>query len=127
MRTQLAAAPVATSANAPASAGPPTSRAVAVSELGKSYGALQAVRGVSFTVEHGEIFALLGPNSAGLPADAVPGDGLVTIETAQPTETLHQLTGWALRHGMVLDQLTVDRPSLEDIYLRLTSNGLSKA
>ena len=36
--------------------------------------------------------------------------------------TLHQLTGWALRHGTVLDQLTVDRPSLEDIYLRLTDH-----
>jgi ABC-2 type transport system ATP-binding protein len=36
--------------------------------------------------------------------------------------TLHQLTGWALQHGTVLDQLTVDRPSLEDIYLRLTDH-----
>ena len=32
------------------------------------------------------------------------------------------LTGWALQHGTVLDQLTVDRPSLEDIYLRLTDH-----
>ena len=47
-------------------------------------------------------------------------DGLVTVETAEPTRILHELTGWALRHGTVLDQLTVDRPSLEDIYLRLT-------
>jgi ABC-2 type transport system ATP-binding protein len=54
--------------------------------------------------------------------DVVPGDGLVTVETAEPTRTLHQLTGWALRHGTVLDQLTVDRPSLEDIYLRLTDH-----
>ena len=57
-----------------------------------------------------------------VPADAVPADGLVTVETAEPTRTLHQLTGWALRHGTVLDQLTVDRPSLEDIYLRLTDH-----
>jgi ABC-2 type transport system ATP-binding protein len=60
--------------------------------------------------------------AADLPADAVPADGLVTVETAEPTRTLHQLTGWALRHGTVLDQLTVDRPSLEDIYLRLTDH-----
>jgi ABC-2 type transport system ATP-binding protein len=58
-----------------------------------------------------------------LPAVAVPGDGLVTVETAEPTETLHRLTGWALRRGMALDQLTVDRPSLEDVYLRLTGHG----
>jgi ABC-2 type transport system ATP-binding protein len=58
-----------------------------------------------------------------LPFDVVPGDGLVTVETAEPTRTLHQLTGWALRHGTVLDQLTVDRPSLEDVYLRLTDHN----
>ena len=52
-----------------------------------------------------------------------PGDGLVTVETAEPTEALHQLTGWALRRGTVLAGLTVDRPSLEDVYLRLTDDG----
>jgi ABC-2 type transport system ATP-binding protein len=68
-------------------------------------------------------FARPGGCGAGdLPFDVVPGDGLVTVETAEPTRTLHQLTGWALRHGTVLDQLTVDRPSLEDIYLRLTDH-----
>ena len=36
-----------------------------VAGLRKSYGAVQAVRGMSFAVEHGEIFALLGPNGAG--------------------------------------------------------------
>ena len=63
-----------------------------------------------------------GSAAGDLPFDVVPGDGLVTVETAEPTRTLHQLTGWALRHGTVLDQLTVDRPSLEDIYLRLTDH-----
>jgi ABC-2 type transport system ATP-binding protein len=63
-----------------------------------------------------------GCGVADLPVDAVPGDGLVTVQTAEPTATLHQLTGWALRRGTVLDRLTVDRPSLEDVYLRLTSD-----
>ena len=58
-----------------------------------------------------------------LPVAAVPGDGLVTVETAEPTETLHRLTGWALRRGTVLGRLTVDRASLEDVYLRLTSGS----
>ncbi len=70
-------------------------------------------------------FALPAGTTAGdLPAAAAAGDdGLVTVQTAEPTQTLHQLTGWALDHGTVLDRLTVDRPSLEDIYLRLTGHG----
>jgi ABC-2 type transport system ATP-binding protein len=56
------------------------------------------------------------------PLAARPGDNLVTVETAEPTETLYQLTGWALRNAAVLDRLTVERPSLEDVYLRLTSD-----
>ena len=39
--------------------------AVEVEELRKSYGAVEAVRGISFTVAEGEVFALLGPNGAG--------------------------------------------------------------
>jgi ABC-2 type transport system ATP-binding protein len=55
-------------------------------------------------------------------AASAGGDGLVTVETAEPTPTVHELTGWALGRGMVLDRLTVERPSLEDVYLRLTSD-----
>ncbi|HEX9435792.1 MAG TPA: ABC transporter ATP-binding protein [Candidatus Limnocylindria bacterium] len=38
---------------------------VSVRDLRKSYGAIEAVRGVSFEVAAGEIFGLLGPNGAG--------------------------------------------------------------
>jgi len=34
---------------------------------------------------------------------------------------LHRLTGWALEHGVPLAGLTVERMTLEDVYLRLTS------
>jgi ABC-2 type transport system ATP-binding protein len=64
-----------------------------------------------------------GYTAADLPLPAAAGHGLVTVETAEPTEALHQLTGWALRRGTVLDRLTVDRASLEDVYLRLTSDS----
>ena len=39
--------------------------AIVVEGLRKSYGALEAVGGISFTVEEGEVFGLLGPNGAG--------------------------------------------------------------
>jgi ABC-2 type transport system ATP-binding protein len=39
--------------------------ALTVHELRKSYGAVDAVAGISFTVEQGEVFGLLGPNGAG--------------------------------------------------------------
>jgi ABC-2 type transport system ATP-binding protein len=39
--------------------------AIAVRDLRKSYGALEAVGGISFEVARGEVFGLLGPNGAG--------------------------------------------------------------
>jgi ABC-2 type transport system ATP-binding protein len=39
--------------------------AIEVSDLHKSYGPVEAVRGISFGVERGEVFGLLGPNGAG--------------------------------------------------------------
>ena len=42
-----------------------TETAIAVSDLRKSYGAFEAVRGISFSVGRGEVFGLLGPNGAG--------------------------------------------------------------
>jgi ABC-2 type transport system ATP-binding protein len=41
------------------------SAAIEVRDLRKAYGAVEAVRGVSFEVERGEVFGLLGPNGAG--------------------------------------------------------------
>jgi len=38
---------------------------IQVENLRKSYGAVEALRGVSFVVEEGEVFGLLGPNGAG--------------------------------------------------------------
>jgi ABC-2 type transport system ATP-binding protein len=46
----------------------------------------------------------------------------VEISTDDPTRDLLALTGWAVGRGAALDGLTVARPSLEDIYLTLTSD-----
>lgn len=42
-----------------------TGVAILVDNLHKSFGSLQAVQGISFSVQQGEIFSLLGPNGAG--------------------------------------------------------------
>jgi ABC-2 type transport system ATP-binding protein len=39
--------------------------AVSVSDLHKSYGDFEAVKGISFEIRSGEVFSLLGPNGAG--------------------------------------------------------------
>ncbi|MEN4043176.1 MAG: ATP-binding cassette domain-containing protein [Anaerolineaceae bacterium] len=39
--------------------------AIEVNDLARQFGAVQAVRGISFRVRRGEIFSLLGPNGAG--------------------------------------------------------------
>ncbi len=43
----------------------PTSLAIQVQDLRKNFGETNAVDGVSFSVQQGEIFSLLGPNGAG--------------------------------------------------------------
>jgi ABC-2 type transport system ATP-binding protein len=44
-----------------------------------------------------------------------------TRETPDPTALLHQLTSAALAHGEALRDLTVSRPTLEEVYLELVS------
>jgi len=60
--------------------------------------------------------------------DEVPAPGarlsgkLVEFETDSPTRALHQLTTWAVERDLELEELDVDRPSLEDVYLELTGD-----
>ena len=51
------------------------------------------------------------------------GGELETRETADPTALLHQLTSAALARGVGLEDLSVSRPSLEDVYLELTDES----
>ena len=48
---------------------------------------------------------------------------LIERQTEDPTALLHELTGGALARGERLEELSVGRPTLEDVYLELTADG----
>jgi ABC-2 type transport system ATP-binding protein len=48
------------------------------------------------------------------------GNGSLMVRTDEPTRIAHELTGWALQHGVELEVFEVTQPSLEDVYLQLT-------
>jgi ABC-2 type transport system ATP-binding protein len=66
----------------------------------------------------------LGPSGQRYRISYRNGDGgLVERETDDPTPLLHELTAAAMARGERLEQLTVTRPTLEEVYLELTTDG----
>ncbi len=72
-------------------------------------------------------FLAEGVRREDLPGEARDGldetTGTVTVTTPNPTAALNRLTGWALERGIELKSLSVERPSLEDVYLQLTEES----
>jgi len=65
-----------------------------------------------------------GPDRLPIPPDVIVGP-VVTYQSDDPTALLHALTAWAVEHETTLTGLTVTRPTLEDVYLELTSGDAS--
>lgn len=89
-----------------------TSPAVSVQGLRKSYGPLDAVRGITFEIESGETFALLGPNGAGksttieiLEGYRSRSAGEVRVLGVDPS---HGTTAWKSHFGIVLQTSAED-------------------
>jgi ABC-2 type transport system ATP-binding protein len=68
-----------------------------------------------------------GFGAAYLPVPATVDDRRVVITTTDEVDVLHRLTSWALGNGLRLNGLTVERLTLEDVYLRLTSSAAAHA
>ena len=98
----------------PGSEGAP---AVAVRDLRKSYGAVAAVRGISFEIGSGECFGLLGPNGAGKTTTVEILDGLRAksgghVEVlgrswGRDDRDLRERLGVCLQETVLADKLTV--------------------
>ncbi len=96
-------------------------------------------------IDHGHIVAEGTPDTLGgrsdsqtiirfsLPRDIEPeglgievlatGGGQYEARVDSPTRSLHELTSWAIESGLELGNIVVERPSLEDVYLELTSDN----
>jgi ABC-2 type transport system ATP-binding protein len=81
-------------------------------------------------IKDGRIMAEGAPGDLGSSRGTAPyrvtyrnGDGsLIERETDDPTTLLNELTTAALERGQRLEDLTVTRPTLEDVYLELTAD-----
>jgi len=70
------------------------------------------------------IVSFAAPTSLeGVPVPVAVASGTCRFETEDATRDLHRLTSWAIERGVVLDALDVRKPSLEDVYLRLTADA----
>ena len=91
--------------------------AIEVHDLRRSYGEVQAVRGISFEVARGEVFCLLGPNGAGKTTTVEILEGyrsrsggearVMGIDPAAGARELRDRVGIVLQHCGVQTDLTV--------------------
>jgi ABC-2 type transport system ATP-binding protein len=91
---------------------------ITVKDFRKAYGDLVAVDGISFEVQHGEIFGLLGPNGSGKTSTLESLEGLRTsdggvlqvmgIDPTRESRKLRNLIGVQLQTSGLPDSMRVD-------------------
>ena len=69
------------------------------------------------------------PGATALPASlsATEVEGRMVIHSDEPVRALNELTSWALQERVELLDLAVERPSFEDIYLKLVGDSPKEA
>ena len=100
-------------------------KAIEVHDLKKSYGKLQAVKGISFYVEEGALFSFLGPNGAG---KSTTIDTLCTLNSFDSGEAT--IAGFDLRTqaGQIKNSIgAVFQDSLLDKTLTVRENLMLRA
>lgn len=107
-----------------------TNRIIEVNDLKKSYGKVQAVKGLSFYVEQGKLFAFLGPNGAGksttidiITTFLQKDSGTVTIDgmtLGKDDDGIRRIIGAVFQDNMLDELLTVR----ENIMMRGSLYGL---
>ena len=105
-------------------------RIIEVKDLKKSYGKVQAVKGLSFYVEQGRLFAFLGPNGAGksttidiITTFLQKDSGEVTIDgltLGKDDDSIRRIIGAVFQDNMLDELLTVR----ENILMRGSLYGL---
>ncbi|MEP7090723.1 MAG: ABC transporter ATP-binding protein [Nocardioidaceae bacterium] len=106
--------PLAASTDSRQLAGSPTP-AISLASVTKSFGTVQAVRGIDLTIEPGEIVAFLGPNGAGKTTSidlmlglSKPTSGTVEVLGLQPRQAIARgLVSAVMQTGGLLKDLTV--------------------
>jgi ABC-2 type transport system ATP-binding protein len=91
--------------------------AIEVRDLRKSYGDFEAVRGISFAVQPGEVFGLLGPNGAGKTTTVEILEGyrerssgeasVLGYDPGRPTREMRQRVGIVLQQSSFYPRVTV--------------------
>lgn len=96
-------------------------RVVAAGPVGEIGGRGGAAARITFTLPQGLDGDDLPTSFGGSPVEC---EGQrVRLEAGAQVPVLHALTSWGLARGVDLPDLEVVRPSLEDIYLELTTSG----
>ena len=80
---------------------------------------------ITFAAPSGTAFAELPPTLG--ERTELNLDGRISLSSSTVAADLHSLSEWALAHGLELEDLEVRQPTLEDVYLDLTTNHQTRS